>query len=107
MRKAVETGANMQYTLDSGDILSENDSTMEIEEEVASMRASLSKKEVPSKVVLGYISPNWSKAHTVYPKLQKHFMLKETLYFIFIVKFVIIDQVGSRMIVINYAEYFI
>ena len=34
-------------------------------------------------------------------------MFKKTLYFNFIVKFVIIDQVGSRMIVINYAKYFI
>ena len=32
-------------------------------------------------------------------------MFKKTLYFI--VNFVIIDQVGSRMIVINYVEYFI
>ena len=39
--------------------------------------------------------------------LQKHFMFKKTLYFNFIVKFVIIDQVGSRMIEINYVEYFI
>ena len=34
-------------------------------------------------------------------------MFKKTLYFIFIVMFMIIDQVGSRMIVINYVEYFI
>ena len=34
-------------------------------------------------------------------------MLEKTLYFNFIIKFVIIDQVGSRMAVINYAEYFI
>ena len=34
-------------------------------------------------------------------------MFKKTLYSNFIVKFVIIDQVGSRRIEINYAEYFI
>ena len=34
-------------------------------------------------------------------------MFKNTLYFIFIVKFVIIDQAASMMIVINYTEYFI
>ena len=44
-------------------------------------------------------------SHT--PNLQKHFTFKKTLYFNFIVKFVIIDEFGSRMIVINYAEYFI
>ena len=49
-----------------------------------------------------------SEAENVtYPKLQKHFMFKTTLYFDFIVKFVIIDQVGSRMIVFIYVEYFI
>ena len=34
-------------------------------------------------------------------------MFKKTLYFTFIVKFMTIDQVGSRMIVVNYVEYFI
>ena len=34
-------------------------------------------------------------------------MFKKTLYFTFIVKFMTIDQVGSRMTVINYVEYFI
>ena len=34
-------------------------------------------------------------------------MFKKRLYFNFIVKFVIIDQVGSRMIAFNYVEYFI
>ena len=34
-------------------------------------------------------------------------MFEKTLCFNFIVKFVIIDQVGSRMIVFNYVEYFI
>ena len=34
-------------------------------------------------------------------------MFNKKIYFNFIVNFVIIDQVGSRMIVINYAEYFI
>ena len=35
------------------------------------------------------------------------FYVKKTLYFIFIVKFEIINHVGSRMTVINYVEYFI
>ena len=56
------TGANMQCTLDIGEVLSENASPVEIEEEVASMRASSSKMEVPSKVFLSYISPSWSEA---------------------------------------------
>ena len=47
----------MQHTLDIGEILNENASSVEIEEEVASMHASLSKREVPGKVILGYISP--------------------------------------------------
>ena len=34
-------------------------------------------------------------------------MFKKTLYFIFIVKFETIDHMGSKMSVINYAEYFI
>ena len=34
-------------------------------------------------------------------------MFKKTLYFIFIVKFMTIDHVGSRITVINYVEYFI
>ena len=34
-------------------------------------------------------------------------MFKKTLYFIFIVNFMNIDQVGSWMTVINYVEYFI
>ena len=57
MRKALEIRANMQHTLDTGEILNENASSVEIEEEVASMWASSSKTEVPSKVFLGYISP--------------------------------------------------
>ena len=57
MCKAMETGANMQCTLDTGDILSENASSTEIKEVVASMQATSSKIELPSKVVLGYISP--------------------------------------------------
>ena len=44
-------------------------------------------------------------SHT--PNFQKHFMFNKKIYFNFIVNFVIIDQVGSRMIVINYVEYFI
>ena len=44
-------------------------------------------------------------SHT--PYLQKHFMFEKTLCFNFIIKFVIIDQVGSRIIVFNYAKYFI
>ena len=58
----METKANMQRTLDTGDILSENDSSAEIEKEVASMWASSSKTEFPDKVVLGYISPSRSEA---------------------------------------------
>ena len=42
-----------------------------------------------------------------YPNFNNILCLKKTLYFIFIVKFVIIDHVGSRMTVINYVEYFI
>ena len=34
-------------------------------------------------------------------------MFEKTLYFTFIVKFMTIDHVGSRMNVINYVEYFI
>ena len=36
------------------------------------------------------------------PQFQKHLMFKKTLYFIFIVNFMTIDQVGSGMTVINY-----
>ena len=42
-----------------------------------------------------------------YPKLKSHFVPKKTLCFIFIVMFMIIDQVGSSMIVIKYPDYFI
>ena len=52
----------MQATLDTGKTVSENDFSAKIEEEVASMRASSSKMEVPSKVFLSYISPSWSEA---------------------------------------------
>ena len=43
-------------------------------------------------------------SHT--PDLQKHFMFEKTLCFNFIEKFVIVDQVGSRMIQLI-VEYFI
>ena len=43
----------------------------------------------------------------MYPNFNKILCLKKTLYFIFIVKFVTIDHVGSRMTAINYVEYFI
>ena len=45
--------------------------------------------------------------HVTYPNFNNILCLKKTLYFIFIVKFVNIDHVGSRMTVINYVEYFI
>ena len=61
--KEMETGANMQCTLDTGEILSENASLVEIEEEVASMQASSSKTKVPRKVILGYISPIRYEVH--------------------------------------------
>ena len=34
-------------------------------------------------------------------------MFKRALYFTFIIKFMTIDHVASRMTVINYVEYFI
>ena len=54
----------MQCTLDTGDILSENASSTKIKEVVASMQATSSKIELPSKVVLGYISPTRSEEQT-------------------------------------------
>ena len=44
--------------------------------------------------------------YVMYPNSNNILCLKKTLYFIFIVKFVTIDHVVSRM-TINYVEYFI
>ena len=68
------------------------------------LRESLEIKVSPNKYTYATIilkDSHLGDIFVTYPKLQKHFMFKKTFKFKFIVKFVIIDQVGSRMIVFN------
>ena len=47
--------------------MNKNVVSIEIDEQVVSMRVSLAEIEVSSEVILGYISPNWFEVSTKRP----------------------------------------
>ena len=57
----------MQDTLNTGETMSVNVFSAEIDEEVASMQVSFTETEVSGKVILGYISPSWFEMKTKIP----------------------------------------
>ena len=57
----------MQSTLNTGEILSEHDLPVAIEEEVVSMQKKPSKTKGPGKVILSYIPPSRYGAQTKKP----------------------------------------
>ena len=87
MRKEMGTRANIECTWDTREILSENASSVEIEEEVTSMQAISSKREVHGKVVLGYISPSWFEVQT--KKLMRNLKGASVLYFYHLINMIL------------------
>ena len=67
LRKAAAVEGVMQDSLDTGQHMSENDVSAEIDEQVVSMQVSLAEIEVSGEVILDYISPSWSEVPTKTP----------------------------------------
>ena len=67
MCKAVVVRGPMQTSLHTGQPMSENDVSAEIDEEVMIMWVSLAEIEVSGEVILGYVSPSQFEVLTQTP----------------------------------------